>query len=230
MRLLVLLCLTGCDALFRLSEVPEPRGSDGGVDRGDAPVGTCFRESFSGTLSDLAANWDRGADSSGCRATIVSGELRIEINADIRCYADAHTIARTSFVDNSASVHVTDATATGNAETLFTLEIDASNSYYFHVGEGGLGFYQRVTGVDMLPQEITYDPIAHAYWQFLYKAEGPTIAFRTSADGKVWVERHNVPVVVPLDALRVRLEAGTYSGGDPVMHTAGFDDFERCAP
>lgn len=229
-RSLVLLCLTGCDALFRLSTVPDPAGPDGGGDGNDAQPSNCFRESFSGTTADLAANWNRGADSSGCQATVASGELEIEISANISCYADAQTITRPSFVGNSASVRVTNATATGNAETLFTLEIDASNSYYFDVGRGGLGFYERFNGVDMPPLEITYDPVAHAYWQFLYKADGPVIAFRTSADGTSWVERHTVPVVVPLDALRVRLEAGTYNGGDALIHTATFDDFERCAP
>ena len=226
MRSLVLLCLTGCDALFRLSTVPDPPGSDGRAD--DAPPGNCFRESFSGTTGDLAANWNRGADSSGCQATVQSGELKIELGANISCYAGADTVVRSSFVGNSASVRVTEATATGNAETEFTLDLDINNAYYIDVGRGLLGFYERVNGIDMPPREIGYDPIAHAYLQFLYSAAGPKIAFRTSADGEVWVERHTVPVVVPLDALGVRLEAGTYNGGDAVIHTARFDDFERC--
>jgi hypothetical protein len=227
-RALVLFCLTGCDALFRLSTVDDPVALDGAA--GDGMPGTCFYESFSGADSDLLVNWDRYADSTSCKATVNAGELLIDIEPSVDCYADAHSIRPTSFVGGTASVHVTKATTSSHVETLFTLRVDSSNAYYFDVSGGILSFQQRVAGVDMPNDEITYDALAHAYWQFLYVPEGPRIAFRTSADGETWIERHSVIAVVPPDALEIALEAGTYSGGNPGGEMARFDDFVRCSP
>jgi hypothetical protein len=227
-RALVLFCVTGCDALFRLSPVEEPAMGD--ASGGDSIPGSCFRESFDGSDSDLLVNWDRGADSNGCKATVDSGNLLIGVDANISCYADIHRNVGASFVGGSASVHVVDATPVGNVETLFTLQVDPSNAYYFDVGGGSLDFLERVAGVDMQKRGISYDSVAHAHWQFLYLADPPRIAFRTSPDGEAWVERHSVTALVPLDALEVRLEAGTYNGGDSNAHAARFDDFELCLP
>ena len=228
MRSLVLFCLAGCDALFRLTAVPEPPGVD--ASGADARPGNCFRESFSGTDSDLLVNWDRSADSSACRAILAGGQLRIEIAPGSNCYADALTKVRPSFVGNTASVHVTDATTATDAETLFAIEIDPSNTYFFFVGGSTLGMFERASDVDMQLLEIPYDPALHAYWQFVHEVDAARISFQTSPDGASWVERHSVSVVVPLDALAVRLEAGTYNGGLQEAEAATFDDFERCAP
>jgi hypothetical protein len=225
---MLLVCLTGCDALFRLSTVEAPPPVD--ASGNDGTPGNCFRDPFSAPDADLAMSWDRFADSTACKATVASGELVVAIDPNIDCYAGVESNVRPSFVGGSATVHVAEATASGNVETLFSLQIDSANAYYIDVGKGYLSFTARLAGVDMQHHELQYDPVAHAYWQLAYVADGPQIAFRTSPDGEAWVDRHSVTAVVPLMALASRLEAGTYGGGTATAQTARFDDFVRCLP
>jgi hypothetical protein len=222
----LLLCLTGCDALFRLGPVEEPVASDAGGDGGSS----CFAESFDGTDQDLLARWNRGNDNAACKATVDSGELLIAIESSSDCYAFASPITSGTFVGNSASVHVTKIAETGNAETMFVLRRDQDNSYFFNVDDGELAFRARVNSVDLQQKIIAYDATAHAYWRFEYRAVPPGILFQTSSDGESWITRHEVDALVPLDTLSPMLITGTYTGGLAEVVTARFDDFERCSP
>src|SRR4051794_34616828 len=76
----IILALTGCDALFSVTTVENPDA------RGDATP-TCFTESFSGSDEDLLVSWDRGADNAGCNAKVDTGSLLIDIAPNTDCYA-----------------------------------------------------------------------------------------------------------------------------------------------
>lgn len=122
-----------------------------------------------------------------------------------------------------ARVEVVQATS-GSANTIFTLTQDGSHWYRF-VKEGDMLYFQYKAGGAISSTSVPYNPAQHRFWRLRHDATNNLMLWETSADEETWAIRRKVTPLVPITALYIALNAGTYKAeSDP--GTAIFDSFK----
>jgi hypothetical protein len=227
--LLVLVLVTGCDALFRLTEVPPADTSmaDGGA--GDSTLSSCFLDTFTGTNAELDLTWHREPGSAFCQANIKSNELVFEHAANQACLVDVRLIGRRSFVGARMTVELVGIPEDGPIETFFGLELDSQNYYTFDYTSGKLKAAVAIDNVQEQIQTWTYTS-SHRFLRIQHRPETSQLDFLTSADGAVWAKHHTTSTPVAIETLEAVIGASTYGGGVPTPQTSRFDSFELCIP
>jgi hypothetical protein len=193
---------------------PHPPGDDGP---------RVLREAFEAARDP--GRWQVGSMNEGSAAydpavsaSAVSGRLQIQPLANTSGLRHAGWLSKTAYDLNDAavSVEVVKATnASSAANTSFAVGFDSENFYRFTIESGRL-VMQRRNQSSSAGLNIAYDPAQHRFWRLRHDWPSASMLWQTSADGSSWTTRRSEAVSVPLDALYVELEAGTYqSETDP---------------
>jgi hypothetical protein len=122
-----------------------------------------------------------------------------------------------------ARVEVVQATS-GSANTIFALTQDGSHWYRF-VEEGGMLYFQYKAGGPISSTSVPYNPVQHRFWRLRHDATNNLMLWETSADEETWVIRRKATPLIPITALYIALNAGTYKA-ESAPGTAIFDSFK----
>jgi len=106
----------------------------------------------------------------------------------------------------------------------FALAVDGNNWYRFVV-EGGKLYFQVMLNGAKSSSAITYSGTMHKYWRLRHDLVSNKILWETSSDGTTWTLRNSVARQIPITALHVDIDSGTFqSVGTP--GAAIFDNFK----
>ncbi len=94
-------------------------------------------------------------------------------------------------------------------DTSFALTVDTQNWYRFIV-EGGTLYFQTMVGGAKSAMTIPYQATAQQYWRFRHSSASGQVFFETSATGASWTTQWQASTAVPVSALLVSLNAGTW--------------------
>jgi hypothetical protein len=225
-----MLLLAGCDGVFGLTVVPEPRDATtaGDARELDARPG-CFLDTFSNGSDGLAVHWDRIFDAGKSDVLVENGKLVIKLAPNVNNYASAITNTRRNLTQATVTVRVDSVVGDGDTETFLDLELNPDNFYTFDFAPPReLIMRLRQDGTNVLSQSIDYDPVAHRYWRMQH--ESSQVKFLTSVNGADWVLRYMMNAAIPVNDMVVRLGAGAYNNGAPDPRGSTFDDVEVCTP
>jgi hypothetical protein len=153
-----------------------------------------------------------------------SGQLQITaVNKTGEHFGGYLSVNKWNLTGARASVQLVQATSsTTDAETNFTLSIDANNWYRFKVENGTLYFYKDVGGLKT-SVTIPYNSTQHK-WLGLRHDASDRIIWETSPDGVNWTARRTENRALPITALNIELQAGTYQS-EQSPGKAIFDNF-----
>jgi hypothetical protein len=231
--LVVLLC--GCDDLFNLVEV-QGAGSgaiDAATDVATADAEICGQmvsDPFSGTV--ISQNWDKFEELPTLHVMQQNGELVIDLTDAALSSADGEagvmTPAKVDMRNGYVSVEVTQVVGgvEYNVEDYLDLYFDPDNAYRFETNGGYLQVYSKVNTIQTREFQRSYDAIAHRFFRIESDAGG--LQFRTSEDGTSYYTQHVLTPAFALDAVHIRLVAGTFDGGEADPGMAKFDNFRYC--
>ena len=133
------------------------------------------------------------------------------------------SIGTYELTNSSASVQILSVvSATGNVNTVFTVQLDWNNQLNWWYEYGYLYANYVLNGVQYPVATLTYNPIVHAYWR-LRESDGTT-CWETSSDGTQWTLQATAPTstLFSLKALNYILSASEFSTGNPTPGTASF--------
>lgn len=237
---MLFLGLAGCDALFRLAEVPRDGasavtdGTGGGRDAdvaGDAR-NACVTDGFDGTTPDLDAEWERIVDT-GCTPSIAGGELQIQVAPNQNCYGGVRRRSSVDFNGAVARVHVTKTLDGELVDTQFGMLLDLQNMYLMNRDHENMAMRVVVDNQHLEIATVLYDSSRDVHWQIEHVPAGPSgaaVVFSTSPDGTTWTELHRVTARIPVGMLSARLFGGSYGFNVGITRNARFDDFTLCIP
>jgi hypothetical protein len=139
-----------------------------------------------------------------------NGRLEITpLDAGGKHYNGYVSVAGWNLSDARASVEVAQ-TASGAAQTFFTLAADSNNWFRFLVEGGRLNFQTRAAGAESSPS-VGFDAAQHRFWRLRHDRQADQIFFETSGDGAAWAVRRSVARLFAVTSLLVELNAGTAS-------------------
>lgn len=229
-RLVALVLVCGCDAVFRLDRLPDAALSDAPTSKMCAPGCEC--DDFAGTTID-PARWNRFSNNG------------ILIDQDDALFIDMRPVANfagsaqgeLTFVGHwdltgaTVAVEVPQVIGgtNGNTENYVRLlaNNDLDSGYVARYGDGQLQFGTRQAGVYQFHVDRKYDPNGDRFWQIAFTDTQVTFATRTS-QGDAWRVEVMVPAaILPMD-IQVLLVAGTYRTGAPAPGLVQYDNFEMC--
>ena len=99
---------------------------------------------------------------------------------------------------------------TGNADTSFALVSDI-NDWYHLLEEGGTLYVQTtVAGNKSTIATVAYNAAGQQYWRFTHNVTTNQLLVQTSPDNSSWTTLAALNVTVPVTALNVGLNAGTW--------------------
>jgi hypothetical protein len=188
-------------------------------------------EDFNDNSRD-SAKWSLGLLNEGSSAfdnlvTVLEQNQRLQINPRAKVnglhYNGYTSLLGYDFTGARASIQVIQA-ASGAADTAFALATDSNNWYRFIVEGGKLYFQAKVNGVKS-SSAITYNATTHKFWRLRHEAVNNTILWETSTDGTAWTLRNSVARQIPITALHVDIDSGTFQS----VTTPGaaiFDNFK----
>lgn len=111
----------------------------------------------------------------------------------------------------------------GDSSSYLSLQMDSNNKIEWEYWNGHLYAQYFVGGSRTNIVDLTYDPAVHVWWKI--SESGGTITWWTSVDGLIWTSRATVANPITITALRVYLEALTWSSGISNPGTFEFDNF-----
>ncbi|HEY5926867.1 MAG TPA: hypothetical protein VIV11_34510 [Kofleriaceae bacterium] len=227
--LALLVVASGCDGVFGLTHIYKPADGDSdGEPDAEIPVDArpgCTLDPFTGTVTDLVANWDRNIDP-GFDVTIEANQLVSQLPAARQGGAWVSSIQRLNMTQATASVEAVEVLDQANGEAIFWVELDGGHYYIFRGTNVALTMNVYSVPDVSYNQTIAYDPVAHRYWRF---ATGTgMVEFWTSGNGRDWVMRNSMPEVVGLSSMRIGIGGGAHPGGVAASTDARFDNFEYC--
>lgn len=126
-------------------------------------------------------------------------------------YNGYRAVYTSNYTNTSAFAEVPQVASGTTVRTSFHLSIDVSNGFDI-THESGQLYLEYTVGNSTTEQHIPYDASQHRWWRIRHVSAGDTIRFDTSVNGTVWTEQLNIPrpAALPVSALRIGLEAGTY--------------------
>jgi hypothetical protein len=226
MRLVpILLCVAGCDALFRLQPINDGEHTGDALDN-DSMKDGCWNDSF-----DSLAGWNMYVQP-GCNVQIINGEAALEIAPSTACYADLTAPMARVLTNATVTVKVVSVgVSASNVETFVDIRADSQTYVYFEVRNRDLRL--GVVRGDAFEQEtvMPYDPLTMVYWRFQQGPEVDAFALYTgtgAADG--WTLRHTVRVPFSMIPLTLGLGTASYSTGVASGSIAKFDESSLCTP
>ncbi|HLJ17662.1 MAG TPA: Ig domain-containing protein, partial [Bryobacteraceae bacterium] len=141
-----------------------------------------------------------------------SGQMQIQPKAGVAGsnYNGYLSVPALDMTNAALSVQVVQATTgSGFADTSFVLAVDANNWYRFIVEGGTLYLQTMVSGVKSGPA-IAYSAVTQKNWRFRHNPAVNQMIFETSGDGSTWTVQLQIAAQVPVGALLVGLNAGTW--------------------
>lgn len=234
-RWLLLLLLSGCDGIFDLTRVDPP--GTGSIDAGtdalaaDAYPYACMSDDFGGTT--ISQYWLKFEQLSTLKVS-QNNELVIDLTLaqSSSQNGEAGLVTPSTYDFRNGRVTVELEQAVGgtqfHAECYLNVFLDYTHHYAIDVSSGQL-FVGSVIGVDH-NKELTrdYDPVAHRFLRI--ESTDGVLSFQTSADGIDFYTQHALTSAFDLSAIKFRLVAGTFDGGEAAPGMAKFDNYEVCLP
>ncbi len=233
--LLLLLSLSGCDGIFDLTRVGPPSSSDAtaGFDasEADAYPFACKTDSFTGTT--ISQYWLKFEQLTTLKVK-QNDELIIDMslaeNSSDNGEAGVVTPATYNFTNGRVTVELVQAVGGTQfrAECYLNVFVDYTHHYAFETSSGQL---QVASVNDDAHDKLfmrDYDAVAHRFLRI--ESTNGELAFQTSADGVDFFEQATVTSVLDLSAVKFRLVAGTFDGGEAAPGMAKFDNYEVCVP
>jgi hypothetical protein len=221
--LALLLALAGCGRIGFNGSADGGAG-DGALDDSAMDL-QCTTETYAGGVPPGWAPW---SDTAGFTASVVNGEVVIQLQPLANGYAGLNSDTMIDFTRSSVTIAVNAVVATPSAEQWFTLYIDNNNTYDFRYENGLLYMARRLAGV-ITETNIVYSATDHRSWRIAHDADANMVTWSTS-DGLTWTQRYQLPATVPTTALTMELSAGTFGGGTAQPGTPRFDNFVLCRP
>ena len=119
------------------------------------------------------------------------------------------TLAPFNMTGATVTTQVFQATS-GNADTAFALVSDI-NDWYHILEEGGTLYIQtKVAGTKSTIATVSYNAANQQYWRFSHNATTNQILVQTSPDNSTWTTAATLNVTVPVTALYLGINAGTW--------------------
>jgi hypothetical protein len=140
--------------------------------------------------------WDSWVDNAALSVEHRGGQLAFDFPAGSSEGSGYYTQNAYGFRGGRAYIEVVDAQADSDVGLYFWIEMDgAQDDRWFMRQRGGtLSFINRVDGDDFNIGSISYDPVAHRWWQ-LREKDG-IVYWETSSDAVSWTSHAMVPVDV----------------------------------
>lgn len=200
-----------------------------------AAIGGGFGDNFNDNAMDTF-KWYKGVlnvptSAYNQNVTVLEQNQRLEItpvaNTSVWSHNGYVSNATYDFTGAGASVQVPQVPTGGTAYAVFAVGIDSDNWYRITTSGGVLRFQDTVAGVKNTGS-LTYNSTQHRYWRIQHNVATDTVDFLTSSDGKTWTVQRTVTRQIPITALHIELDAGTFESVS-APGTAIFDDlrFER---
>lgn len=232
-RWLLLVLLSGCDGIFDLTRVDPPGTADAADDANavDAYPYTCMTDDFSGTT--ISQYWENFEQLSTMKVS-QNGELVIDLTLAANSSADGEagvvTPATYDMTNGRLTVELTQAVGGTqfHAECYLDLFLDYTHHYALETSSGLLQVASVLGDAHVKELSRDYDPQAHRF--FRIESTDGVLSFQTSADGESFYTHKTLTSAFALDAIKFRLVAGTFNGGEAEPGMAKFDNYEICLP
>jgi hypothetical protein len=227
-----LLLLCGCDRLFGLAPVAGDASVavDVPTDAASCSHTTFDHDTFDGTT--ISPRWNVFMQLSTLQVyqsdAFVIDLTQAPMSPDDG-EAGALTLNSHNFSDGFVSVQVPQVTGGTmfHAETHLDVFLDFKNFYAFDYNSGILQVASNIGGTYKEENSRDYSASQDRFWRI--ESAGSVLTFQTSQDGKAFETVTTVAAAFSLDAVHIRLVAGTFGGGEAAPGMAKFDNYELCA-
>jgi hypothetical protein len=154
------------------------------------------------------------------------GQLAFEIPTEIASVGSGyHTRSWYRFTGSRAFVEVVDAQEESDMGLSFHVRAPESegggNRWYTEQRAGTLRFWERIDGRNAQLASVSYDPVAHRWWQI--REQDGVVYWETSADATTWATHAMMPTELAGEPVQVRVETWV-SNPQPVPRTFLIDN------